>query len=96
MIGHSAVLHPIVTELLRDTAEAEGIEVRHESSGRGTYTDADSMHMVRTGVPCGIVSIPLRYMHSPVEVVEMADVEATARLIAAFAQRLTDETTFVR
>ena len=96
VIGHSAVLHPVITELLRDTAEAEGIDVGHESSGRGTFTDADSMHLVRTGVPCGLVSIPLRYMHSPVEVVELADVEATARLIAAFARRLSDETTFVR
>jgi endoglucanase len=96
VIGHSAVLHPLVTELLRDAAEAEGIEVRHEASGRGTYTDADSMHMVRRGIPCGLVSIPLRYMHSPVEVVELADVEAAARVIAAFAQRLGEETAFVR
>ena len=96
VLGHSAVLHPVVTELLRDTAEAEGIELGHESSGRGTFTDADTMHLVRTGVPCGLVSIPLRYMHSPVEVVQLDDVEKTARLIAAFAQRLGDETSFVR
>ena len=96
VLGHSSVLHPVVTELLRDTAEAEGIELGHESSGRGTFTDADSMHLVRRGIPCGLVSIPLRYMHSPVEVVELADVEKTAQLIAAFAQRLGEETSFVR
>ena len=96
VLGHSSVLHPVVTELLRDTAEAEGITLGHESSGRGTFTDADSMHLVRRGIPCGLVSIPLRYMHSPVEVVELADVEKTAQLIAAFAQRLGEETSFVR
>ena len=54
------------------------------------------MHLSRAGVPCGIVSIPLRYMHSPVELVQLSDVEACAKLIAAFAQRLSAETSFAR
>ena len=44
--------------------------------------------MSRTGVPTAVVSIPLRYMHSPVELVELADVEATIAVIAAMALRL--------
>ena len=46
------------------------------------------MHISGAGVPTGVVSIPLRYMHSPAEMVELADVDATARLIAAFARGL--------
>ncbi len=44
--------------------------------------------MSRTGVPTAVVSIPLRYMHSPVELVELGDVEATIEVIAAMALRL--------
>ncbi len=52
--------------------------------------------LARGGIPTGIVQIPLRYMHSPVELAQLSDVEACARLIAAFAQRLTADTDFVR
>jgi len=47
-------------------------------------------------VPTGLVSIPIRYMHSPVELVQLSDVHATARLIAAMALALDDETSFAR
>jgi endoglucanase len=96
VIARGTVLHPAVSDLLAETAEAEGIPVTFEASGRGTYTDADSIHLSKTGVATGLVSIPLRYMHSPVEVVDLADVEATARLLAAFAQRLPADASFVR
>ena len=46
------------------------------------------VQFARSGIPTGLVSIPLRYMHSPVEMVDLADVEATVELIAAFAARL--------
>jgi endoglucanase len=51
-------------------------------------TDADAFHLSRGGIPSAVVSIPLRYMHSPVEMVQMDDVENAAKLIAAFARRL--------
>ena len=95
-IGVGSILHPLVVDLLRDVAEAEGIPFAPEAQSRTSYTDADSVHLSRAGVPTGLVSIPLRYMHSPVELVQLSDVEACARLIAAFAQRLTPETSFVR
>jgi endoglucanase len=96
VVNTGSVAHPLVVRLLRETAEAEGIAFAEEAAGRHTYTDADAFHLSRKGVPCGVVSIPLRYMHSPVEVVQLSDVEACARLIAAFAQRLSAETSFVR
>jgi endoglucanase len=67
-----------------------------ESLGRGTGTDADAIHLSREGIPTGLVSVPLRYMHSPVETVSLADIEAAARLIAAFAQRLAPGMPFER
>jgi len=59
-------------------------------------TDLDAMHLSRGGIPCAGVGLPLRYMHSPVEMVQLDDIEASARLIAAVAQRLTAETSFAR
>ena len=87
---------PQVFELLYETAEAEEIPFTVESLGRATGTDADAIHISRAGVPTGLVSVPLRYMHSPVELVSLADVEAAARLIAAFARRLDAGVSFQR
>ena len=88
VICRGTSLHPAVTELLLATAEDEGIPHTIESIGRTTGTDADAVHATGAGVPTAVVSIPLRYMHSPVELVALADVDATVRLLAAFAQRL--------
>ena len=95
-IAVGSIMHPLVVETLREVAEAEGIEHGEEAQPRSSHTDADAVHLSRAGVPCGGVSIPLRYMHSPVELMQLSDVEACARLIAAFARRLTEETSFVR
>jgi len=90
VITRGSTIHPRVFELLRDTAEAEGIPYTVEASSRATGTDADAFFISRAGIPTAVVSIPLRYMHSPVELVQLDDVEACVRLIAAFAQRLSD------
>jgi len=90
-IGRGSTLSPKVFELLVETAEAEGIEHSISASGRGTSTDADVLQISRSGIPTGLVSIPLRYMHSPVEMVDLRDVEATVELLAAFASRLTTD-----
>ena len=87
-IGRGSTLSPKVFELLVETAEAEGIEHSISASGRGTSTDADVLQISRSGIPTGLVSIPLRYMHSPVEMVDLRDVEATVELLSAFASRL--------
>jgi len=96
VIGRGSTLNPRVFELLHDTAEAEGIPFSVSASSRYTGTDADAIHISRAGVPTGLVSVPLRYMHSPVEMVQLDDVHACARLIAAFAQRLDADTSFLR
>jgi putative aminopeptidase FrvX len=87
-IGRGSTLSPKVFELLVETAEEAGIEYTISASGRGTSTDADVIQISRSGIPTGLVSIPLRYMHSPVELVDLGDLEATVELVAAFAARL--------
>jgi len=96
VIARGTMLHPQVFELLYAAAEAENIPFTVESLGRRSGTDADAVHLSRSGVPTGLVSVPSRYMHSPVEMVSTADVDAAARLIAAFAQRLKPDTSFER
>jgi putative aminopeptidase FrvX len=81
-------MHPDVFELLHETAEAEGIPFAIEVSRGYTWTDADAVYLSRRGVPTGLVSIPLRYMHSPIETVDLGDIEGAIRLIVAFALRL--------
>jgi endoglucanase len=96
VITRGSTLNHGLFELLYEAAEAEKIRFTIEASGRATGTDADAVHLSRGGVPAGLVSIPVRYMHSPVEVVDLQDVRATARLLAAFALRLERGTSFAR
>jgi putative aminopeptidase FrvX len=96
VIARGTTLHPKVSELLYDTAEAEELPHTLESLGRSTGTDADAVHASRSGVPTGIVSVPLRYMHSPVELVSLADIQVAAELIAAFAKQLEPGMSFER
>ncbi|MEA2265726.1 MAG: hypothetical protein QOE27_1309 [Solirubrobacteraceae bacterium] len=96
IIERGSLLNPAVFELLHAAAEREQIPFTVAASARSTGTDADAIHLLRAGIPTGGVSIALRYMHSPVEMVELGDVEACARLIAAFAQSLDPQTSFAR
>jgi endoglucanase len=88
VIYRGATLSPKVSELLIEVAKEAGIEHTVGATGNSTSTDADGVQFTRSGIPTGLVSIPLRYMHSPVEMVDLADVEATVALIVAFAERL--------
>jgi endoglucanase len=96
VVARGTSLHPAVTELLYETAEQEGLDFTVESLGRMTGTDADAVNISRAGIPTGLVSVPIRYMHSPVELVALSDIDAAARLIAAFAQRLKPGMSFER
>jgi putative aminopeptidase FrvX len=95
-IDSGSTLNPRVFELLCETAEAEGIPYVIEVSTGTTNTDADAIHLSRAGIPTGLISLPTRYLHSPTETVALDDVEAAARLIAAFALRLEPGTSFGR
>jgi endoglucanase len=96
VITRGAVVSRPLNDLLDEAAESVGIECTTEAAGSSTRTDADSIHLSRTGVATAVVSIPLRYMHSPVELVELGDVEATIAVIAAMALRLEADQTLTR
>jgi len=96
VLQRGSTLDPRMFELLFETAEAEGIPFTVAASARATGTDADAFHTSRGGVPTSVVSVPLRYMHSPIEMVQLDDVANAAKLIAAFAQRLPADVSFER
>jgi putative aminopeptidase FrvX len=96
VISRGTSLHPLVAELLYEIASERELPFTLESLGRGTGTDADAVHASRAGVPTGLVSVPLRYMHSPVEMVSLGDIEVAAELIAEFARRLEPGMSFAR
>lgn len=96
VITRASLLHPRVAELLYDAAEAEQIPFTVASDARYTGTDADAFTISRAGIPTGLVSVPLRYMHSSVEMVSIEDAENAAKLVAAFAKRLDPEEKFAR
>jgi endoglucanase len=91
VLTRGSTLDPTVFELLYEAGEAEGIPFTVTASARATGTDADAFHISRAGIPSAVVSVPLRYMHSAVEMVQLDDVENAARLIAAFARRLSGD-----
>ena len=86
-IFRGPAVNPRVFELLLEAAKEEGIDHTVEA-GMKTYTDADVTFASRDGVPTGLVSIPLRNMHSPIEIVQLSDLEACVRLLVAFAARV--------
>jgi len=88
VLYRGATLSPKVFELLAEAAEEAGVEHTVGATGNSTSTDADAVQFARSGVPTGLVSIPLRYMHSPVEMVDLGDLEAAVQLIVAFFRRL--------
>ncbi len=80
-----------MTRLLLDRAEAERIPVQREVMEGGSGTNGWPMQVANEGIATAVLSIPLKYMHTPVEVVELSDIEAAARLLAAFAAALREE-----
>jgi putative aminopeptidase FrvX len=95
-INRGSTINPKVFDLLVESAEAEGIAYVVNVSSGITYTDMDAAYPSRAGIATGLISLATRYIHTPTEVVSLDDVEATARLVAAFAQRLEPGLDFTR
>ncbi len=96
VITRGSTLSPKVFELLAETARANDIPHTLSGSGNRTGTDADAIQLSRSGVPAGLVSIPLRYMHSPVEMVDLDDVEGAVALLVAVAESLDSDLDLTR
>jgi endoglucanase len=94
VISRGSAAHDRVFQMLTEVAETEGIPYSVQASPRATRTDADGIFLTRAGVPTGLVSVPNRYMHSPNEMVSVADLDNTVRLLAAFIRRLTPDVDF--
>jgi endoglucanase len=88
-------MNPLVVERLFEAAQYAEIPTQAAAQGRATPTDANKIQVSRGGVAAGLVSIPNRYMHSPVEMVCLDDLDHAANLLAEFALRLNGEEFFV-
>ena len=85
ILDSSAISNPKLVAYLRELADSRGIPWQNEILPRGG-TDAGSMQRIQAGVAVGTISIPTRYIHSPVEMVHQDDVEASIALLAAFME----------
>ncbi len=95
VIARGPNINPKIFELLVKTAEIEKIPYQIEAISKGTGTDANVIQLTKAGVATGLVSIPNRYMHTPVELVDIKDLENTAKLIAAFVAKLDKKMDFI-
>ena len=95
VIARGPNINPVVFERLVAAAEAEGVAYQLEAEPSVTGTDARSIQVSREGKACGLISVPLRYMHTPTEVVALSDLEDTVRLIVRFVRDLDADVSFV-
>jgi len=87
VVGRGSANHPNLVALARESGDADDVEFQLQAAGSRTGTDADGVFTQRGGVPSLNIGIPNRYMHTPVEVVDTADLEAIADLCAGMAER---------
>lgn len=93
-ITHGTCNHPLVIARLLECAEELNIPIQHESSSRYSGTDTDVIFNSKNGVPSALVSLPLRYMHSIVEMASLDDVEKVIQLLVAFVKSVQPEDDF--
>jgi endoglucanase len=73
---------------LEEVAKAKKIPLQHEAMSATSGTDTDAIFWTRGGIASALISLPNRYMHSPVEVVSLKDLELIPQLLAGFVQSL--------
>ena len=89
--GWGPSIHPAIHRAINQAAERGEIPLTTEVMPRRSGTDADALQLAAEGIPTGVVSIPLRYMHTPVEVVSLIDIRRAGRLLAEFVAGLESE-----
>ena len=90
-IGIGPNIHPLMQRRLIETAKENEIPFQTEAIPGRSGTDAWAIQVAREGIPTALLSIPLRYMHTPVETAHTKDVERTGRLMALFASSLNEQ-----
>lgn len=93
-VMRGANANPIVFELIQEAAKKEKIPYQVDVAAGGTGTDGNAMQISRGGMAVGILGVPLRYMHTPCEVLSLGDVENCAKLMAAYCRRVKPTTDF--
>ncbi len=88
MIGYAPILDRSYTEKLVEIAKEKNIPYQKEIMNGRTGTNADHITISKGGIPSVLVSLPLRYMHTPIETVDVRDIESCAMLIAEFLERV--------
>jgi endoglucanase len=94
VISFGSANHPKLCERFLSVAESKKIPVQLEANPRHTGTDADTIFLQRGGIPTITIGLPNRYMHSPVEVIDLGDLESLAKLMAAFCASVGEEEKF--
>ena len=87
-ITHGGCNHPEVVARLEAVAKTKKIPLQHEATSGTSGTDTDAIFWTRGGIASALISLPNRYMHSPVEVVSLKDLELIPQLLAGFATTL--------
>lgn len=87
-VGIGPVIPRWMSDRMRQKAVARNIAWQPEVMSGRTGTNGDDFQISREGVATAVLSLPLKYMHTPIEVISLRDVESTARLLAAFAEDL--------
>ena len=95
IISKGANINPVLGQMLVDAAKRKKIPYQMEGAPRGTGTDANAMQMTRAGVATALVSVPNRYMHTPVEVVSLTDLDNSAKLLAETCLRIDEKMDFI-
>lgn len=95
VIARGPNINPVVFNRLVAAAKAEKIDYQIEAEPGVTGTDARAIQVARGGKACGLISVPLRYMHTPTEVIQLEDLEKTVKLIVRFALDLDETVSFV-
>ena len=85
-ITHGGCNHPEVVARIEAVAKAKKIPLQHEAMSATSGTDTDVIFWTRGGIASALISLPNRYMHSPVEVVSLKDLEQIPQLLAGFVQ----------
>jgi endoglucanase len=93
-LTHGGCNHPAVVERLEAIAKKEKIKLQHEAMSSTSGTDTDVIFWTRGGFPSALISLPNRYMHSPVELVSLKDLEQIPVLMSAFARSVKKNETF--
>jgi endoglucanase len=88
VLTHGGCNHPNLVTRLESVAKARKIPLQHKAMGNASGTDTDAVFWTRGGIASALVSLPNRYMHSPVEVVSLKDLELIPQLLAGFALSL--------